>query len=709
MSDQPADQHWQWQRHDDVAHLVFDRQGSRVNTFDGDALDQLECCLDAIAQAGAIRVVVVRSGKPGHFCAGADIHQLAQLHGAKVEDARRISERGQTVFNRLAALPSIALIDGACVGGGCELALACRARLAVDQARTSIGLPEVKLGIIPGWGGCARLPRLIGSRAAIDLICAGRTVNAHKAWRLGLVDRCLHPAEVEHGLTSAIDDLRQGRALNHHRRSLIDRILDGPARVLLARRASAAVSAKAGPHYPAPITACSVILEHGRSTLDQALAGEASAFANLAVGPVAAGLVQVFLANEGLKHITAADDDGIHRAAVIGAGVMGGGIAQRLARAGIQVGLKDLDQAALGRGLATAAAVTSAEATRKRLSPRHSAQTMLRISATTTDRALAQADFVLEAVVEDLAIKRQVLATAEEQLSDEAILATNTSSLRVADMASALRRPQRLCAVHFFNPVERMPLVEIAGGPDTDEMVIQRAVRLSRRLGKTPIVVGDCAGFLVNRILLPYLGEALHLLADGVSPERIDASATAYGMPMGPLRLIDEIGLDVGAKVAHILHDAYGDRMAVAPLFDALLAAGLRGRKGDGGFYQRDGRHLNSQADTVINTWRRDHGATTVNADDDHIRDRLILVMVNEAARCLDDGIISDPAALDMALILGTGFPPWRGGLLYDADRRGSAAIHDRLAALTDLAPARFKPAPLLVEHQRSGGSFHGH
>jgi 3-hydroxyacyl-CoA dehydrogenase/enoyl-CoA hydratase/3-hydroxybutyryl-CoA epimerase len=699
---------------DGVAWLVFDRPDSKVNLLDESTMQRLEELLGTIeeqARENAVRALIVRSGKDGSFIAGADVNAIVAITDPAEAEAK--ARAGQRLFRRLEQLPvpTIAAIDGICLGGGTELVLACTYRLASERPETKIGLPEVQLGIIPGFGGTTRLPRLIGLRAASDLILTGRTVDARRAQRIGLIDEAV-PAPTLYDRAQAVARLfMQGRPPERRdRRDAATRLLEAtpPGRRVLFSQARKQVMKQTKGHYPAPLAALQVMRESVGLPIDAALDIEARAVGTLIVSDVSKNLIHVFHLMEAAKKAAPdATAREVSRAAVVGAGVMGGGIAQLLASRGISVRLKDINDAALSSGLRHARELFDRAVSRRRLTKREAAQQMDRIAPTLEYAGFGQVDVVIEAVVERMDVKKQVLADVESRTREGCVLATNTSSLSVTEMQNALARPADFCGMHFFNPVHRMPLVEVIRGRQSSDVAIATIFALARRLGKTPIIVDDGPGFLVNRILGPYLNEAGWLLADGASIEAIDQALTRFGMPMGPLRLLDEVGFDVSRHAGATLHEAFGERLAPAPPLIALEHTKLLGRKGGKGFYvyendREKGRNeeIYQALGAAVPSERRDISA----AD---IRDRTVLAMVNEAARVLEDGIVRGPGDVDLGMITGTGFPPFHGGLLRYADRRGLPAIMQRLEELAEKHGVRFTPAPLLRRYAQEGRGFY--
>lgn len=706
------------ERHDGgIAHLVMDDPARKVNVLDEAALESLAGALAELEGAAGLAGVVMRSGKPGSFIAGADVQAIAShTERDRVLDVVR---KAHATFQRLAALPvpTVAAIGGACLGGGTELALACDSRIASDEPSTQIGLPEVLLGIVPGFGGTTRLPRLVGLSSALDLILSGRTLDARRAEKLGLVIRAVPDAWLVEHAERRVRELAKRPARDrrdqYRPRTLAAWLLDGNpfGRALAFSRARAMTQARAGGHYPAPLAAIRVLENGLGQPIDVGLRLEANEVSDLVIGPVCKNLVRIFLLSEAAKKAAVIPGDPVEprpvsRMALVGAGVMGGGIAELASRSGIEVRLRDVSPASVTRALQTAR--TLADDRLRRRGPaagreRERDGQLARIQPTLDLSGLGRADFVVEAVVEDLDIKRRVFAELEVRVNPAAVMATNTSSLSVSTLAEGLERPERFCGLHFFNPVHRMPLVEVVRGRRTSNVALVTAVALARRLGKTPVVVNDAPGFVVNRILMPYLREAMHLLEEGFPLADIDASMRRFGMPMGPFEVVDEVGLDVAERVAGILSRAFPDRMQPAPALATLVAAGRLGKKSGAGFYRHQGgrRRPDPELGRLVGIVRRRSGHTL-----ESISERLVIAMVNEAARCLEDGVVASADELDLAMVFGVGFPPFRGGPLRHADAWGLDRIVARLTALQAEKGARFAPASRLVELAGTGGSF---
>ncbi len=702
-----------------VAWLTFDLAGEKVNKFTAAAMSELREILAKEVSRESVDALVIRSGKSGSFIVGADINELARIGDAA--DARAKADEGKAVFGAIAGLkiPTVAVIHGPCLGGGLEMALACRYRLVTDHPKTSLGLPEVNLGIIPGWGGTQRLPRLLGLQAALKMILGGRPVDGRRAYRMGLADAITAEPFLEEQTRRFVEGVltRQGQrdvARRRKRRQRFGtRLLAGNplGRWLIYRGARRQIWKRTKGHYPAPLEALEVVRRTYRRQGGAAI--ETNAFAALAVTAISRNLVWLFQASQRLRKGSAPASrqlEPVGRAGVIGAGIMGGGIAWALSRAGIPVRLKDITWDAVAKGMASAAGACRALVKRRKMTRAEMDLTMLRIGPCVDYTGFGDADVVIEAVAEDLEIKKKVLAEIEANVREDTIIATNTSSLSLDDMAQALKRPERFVGLHFFNPVPRMPLVEVVPGPHTSKETVVAAAELIRRLDKTPLIVGGCAGFLVNRILLPYLIESAWMFEEGVDGARLDGLLERFGMPMGPLALVDEVGLDVGYKVAKVLEDAYGERMHVPEALGAVAATGdVLGRKTGAGFYRyRKGRKKpNRRVERLAKQARAADGVDARRLTDEQIVDRAILIMVNEAARCLEEGVIPDAETLDMAMVMGTGFAPFRGGLLRYADERGVKEIRQRLEELASQFGDRFKAAPLIEQIAGNGGRFY--
>jgi 3-hydroxyacyl-CoA dehydrogenase / enoyl-CoA hydratase / 3-hydroxybutyryl-CoA epimerase len=690
-----------------LASLTFDLPEKKANIFSRPVLAELEALIAELRGRGDVAVLVLRSGKEDIFVAGADVDGIERVTDAAEAEAG--SRLGHRLFSAWEALPfpTVAAIRGTCLGGGTELALASTWIAASDRPDLRIGLPEVRLGILPGWGGCTRLPRRVGLLAALDMILASRNVSGSRAVRLGLADVLLPDAgfdgRARDWALSRVGKRRRSRGAGGLKGLLLEGNPLGRRFVLGQARAKTLAQTKG--RYPAPLRAIEVVgvgLDRGRAAGFDA---EARAVGELAVSPVAKNLIHVFRLVEESKR-----DDGpapaeVRRPAVLGAGVMGGGIAQLIAdKAGLAVRIKGIRPEALGTALRHAAGLFSKQVARRRLEPAEMKRRMNLLQPTLEDSGLAACDFVVEAVVENLAVKQKVFADLDRRLQPTAILASNTSSLSIDAIGQNAAHRGRVVGMHFFNPVDKMPLVEVVVGRNTSPEAARGVAAFARRLGKTPVLVRECPGFLVNRLLMFYSAEALWLLDEGHRIEDIDRAMLRWGMPMGPMRLADEVGLDVAAKVGHILTDAFGERLPFPAWLDRLPESGRLGLKNGHGIYRYEGRKEKAVDATVygeigITPTRRD-------PDLDALAERMILPMVNEAARCLEEGVVDGPGPLDLALIFGTGFPPWRGGLCRWADEQGLPRLIEKLERLARDVGPRHEPSDALRRLAAAGGFY---
>lgn len=691
------------------AVIEFDQPDSKVNVLSAENLTELEKLIQQLNEKKDLSGLCIVSNKQGIFIAGADIKEIEGI--TTPLEAGPKSRKGQEILNALEKLPfpTVALINGACLGGGLELALACDYRLASFGDKVKLGLPEVKLGIIPGFGGTKRLPRLLGLRKGLELILSGEAVSAEAALKIGLVD----------GLVSQSRLLEEGRELLRQKgrkrkqfppktkgflNLFLERTLTG--RAILKYQARNFVLHTTKGHYPAPLKALDVVVKNYSSSLKAALERESRAFSELAAGLICKNLISVFYLIEKYKKAkwVEAKPRQMHKCGVLGAGVMGGGIAQLFSAYGLLVRMKDLNYSALGRGLKQARAVYDYAIKKKKLKP-HQAQFGIGLISVTCDYSgFSNADLIIEAVVEDMQIKQTVLAEVSAIAKPAAILASNTSCLSITRMAQEVMGKERVVGMHFFNPVHRMPLVEIIRTSQTSDETIATIVEFSRKIGKIPIVVKDSCGFLVNRILLPYLNEAGLLLEEGVSFEKIDTIMLKFGMPMGPFTLIDEIGLDVGYKVALLLEEYFGPRMQVSPILKKIYEKKWFGKKVGKGFYIHKGKNKIPNPE-VYNLLSKRNKSTIPDSD---ILSRMVYKMINEASRCLEEGVCIEPKDVDIGMLMGTGFPAFRGGLLRYADSVGLDKIVLDLERFRDkVDPERFLPCDYLLASAKRREKFY--
>jgi 3-hydroxyacyl-CoA dehydrogenase/enoyl-CoA hydratase/3-hydroxybutyryl-CoA epimerase len=701
---------------DGLAVLLFDSPGEKVNKYSTAVMTELDELLDHLANRKDVKALLLVSQKPDIFIAGADIHEIAE---ATPESVKEAVLRGQAVFGKLANLPypTVAAIDGACVGGGCETVLAMDWRLASDSKKTQIGLPEVKLGILPAWGGTTRMPRMIGLASALDIILAGKTLDGRRAKKVGLVDEVV-PLAILHDTAKAFTRSKfgtrkranagpDGAPLRTREASPQEKLLEGFGKNLVFGKAKDAVLKETKGNYPAPLEALETMKAGLGMKFPDALRLEADAAARLVATPVMKNLVNLFFRMEEVKKETGngATPRKVKRIGVLGAGIMGGGIAQLAADKGYPTRMKDIKPEPLGGGFAAAAKIWKDKVKKRRMTRAEMAGKMSLLSGSLDYAGFESCDYVIEAVLEKMAVKHAVLREWESVAPADAIFASNTSTLPITEIARAAKRPERVVGMHFFNPVAKMPLVEVIYGVKTAPDVTATVFDLAKKMGKTPVVVKDAPGFLVNRILAPYIGEALRVLLEGVPMEDIDKAMRTFGMPVGPIELLDDVGIDVAAKGAETLTAAWPERMPTDPAFGKLVTSNRLGRKSKKGFYRYDGDKrigpdVTAYADLGL-------GAPTKRMSASEIEARLLFPMVNEAAFCLMDDVVASPAKLDLAMIFGTGFPPFRGGLLGWADSVGAAKIVSELERLAASLGPRFTPAPLLRDLAKKSQKFH--
>ncbi|HYW51502.1 MAG TPA: 3-hydroxyacyl-CoA dehydrogenase NAD-binding domain-containing protein, partial [Gemmatimonadaceae bacterium] len=668
--------------------------------------DELRQALGAIQRDPAIRAAVIISGKRDNFIAGADIEAFLEFRTA--EDAEQACRAGHADFQAMAeGKPVVCAIHGGCLGGGTELALAAHWRIATDGPKTAISLPEVQLGLIPGAGGTQRLPALIGLQAALDMILTGKVVRAKKALQLGLVDEMVHPAILRRVALQRAAELAEGtRRREPKHRGAGEMLLDeNPiGRAIVFRKAKEGVLAKTKGLYPAPLAALDAVAA-GYSSDGDGYQTEARLFGELAMTPESQELVFLFFATTALKRDMGVDAAAggeplppalvISRLGILGAGFMGAGIASVAAPAGTVVRMKDADTARVAKGLAAVREVMREKLVKKQVTRPQFDDLMLSVSGTTDYTGFGNADLVIEAVFEDLQVKHQVLREIEGVVPSRAIVASNTSTIPIARIASASVRPERVLGMHFFSPVHKMPLLEIITHPGNDSQVVVSAVSYGRKIGKTVIVVRDGPGFFANRVLSPYVNAAGLLLDEGVSIDAIDEALVKFGFPVGPVTLIDEVGLDVATKAGAIVAEAFGARMAPNESIQRVIRAGRLGRKGRRGFYLYDDVGKKGGVDSsVYELLPTGQKRTVVPAA--RIVQRCVYAMLNEAVLCLEDGILRSARDGDIGAVFGIGFPPFRGGPFRFIDRTGAAAVVATLDELEREFPGRYQAAASL-------------
>ena len=702
-----------------VATLLLDLPGESVNTLSPDVGAEFDALLTRYENDAAVRAIVLASGKPDGFIAGARIEMIRAVKDAA--EAEDLSRQGQVGFDRLEAYgkPVVAAIHGACLGGGLEWALACTYRVASSDPKTQLGLPEVQLGLLPGAGGTQRLPRLIGLANALDLILAGKIVKARKALALGLIDEAcpapmLRRVAVERALALADGTLKPRRPMPRKPTGMLaaqQLLLESNplGRSVLFSKAKEQLLRKTQGNYPGPELALEAIRVGAARGMAAGLASEARAFGQLAVSDVSRRLVEIFFAQTAMKRESGVADPAVKarqvgRVGVLGGGLMGSGIAYVTVNAGLPVRVREQNDAAAAKGLANVAAIFAERVKRKSLERLDRDAAMRLITAGTGWEGLEQVDLLIEAVFEDLTLKQQMLK-AFEAINPRGIFATNTSSIPIAEIASVAARPEAVIGMHYFSPVNKMPLLEVIATPRTAPEVIATAVALGKKQGKTVIIAGDSPGFYTNRVLGPYMNEAAWLLIEGAAIDELDAALVAFGYPVGPITLLDEVGIDVGAKVSGILHAAFGDRMRPPEALAAVLASGRLGRKNGRGFYTYGEGKKKAVDETVYALLPGGKGRQRFERTE--MAERLALALVNEAARALGDGIVRTARDGDIGAVFGIGFPPFRGGPFRMADAMGAKVVVEKLERLRQRHGDRFTPAPLLVEKAKSGGTFY--
>ena len=695
-----------------IGWFELDVPGEAVNAISPELRDALAEALESVARDGDVRAVVLISRKPTSFIAGADIKAFAALRTR--DEAHALVRAGQAAVNRVESLgkPVVAAIHGNCLGGGLELALACTYRVATDDPDTRIGLPEVQLGILPAEGGCQRLPRLIGLQPALDMILAGTVVPASRARRLGIVDELVHPSILDEVAAQVAGKLADGWQPRRKRLSVqqlaTDRNPIGRRMIFTAARKR--VAKKTCGHYPAPLAALQAV-EHGLTHgVEAGLDIEATLFAELAIGGVSRNLVRLFFATTALKKDPGVEADvpsprPIARIGVMGAGFMGaaiGGVA--VLEAGTDVRFRDRDLRSVSRGLQGARAMLDERLDRRRVTEQEHRRQFSLLTGTDGWDGFGLTDLAIEAVYEDLEVKRQVLRELEAHVHEDCVLASNTSTIPIGQIAEAVARPERMLGMHFFSPVAKMPLLEVVVAERTAPWATATAVRFGRRLGKTVIVVQDRPGFWVNRILAPYLNEAGRLLAEGVPIETIDRAMVRFGFPVGPVMLLDEVGLDVAHKASRVLQAAFGPRLQPTDGLSRMLEDGRLGRKNGRGFYRyEDGerREVDLAAYEIIGA-----GADP-NVSKEDVQARLVFAMLSEAVLALDEGVVRGARDGDVGAVFGIGFPAFRGGPLRYLDELGLPDSVEVLRELERKYGDRFTPVPRLVAMARAGETFH--
>ncbi|HEV8237275.1 MAG TPA: fatty acid oxidation complex subunit alpha FadJ [Gemmatimonadaceae bacterium] len=708
-------------RETNVALLTLDVPDAPVNTLSLALADELRVVFDTLERDSSINAAVLISGKSDNFIAGADIEQFLEFKTA--EEAEQTSYTGQKMLSRLERLrvPVVAAIHGACLGGGLETVLACAWRVATEHPKTVLGLPEVQLGLIPGTGGTQRLPRLVGLPDALDMILRGRNVRPKKALKMGLVDDVVHPAILRAVAVQRASEIAAGTKRRSTGR--VDRGAEGLfiernklGRSLVFKKARQSVMQQTHGQYPAPLAALDVVRLGYEQGEEAGFKEESRRFGQLAMTEVSRQLIFLFFATNSLKKDpgVAAPVPAAHhvdKLGVLGAGFMGAGIASVAVQQGTLVRLKDTDSARVGKGLAAVREVVRERYTKRQITRQQLDDMMALTGATTEYTGFGNVDLVIEAVFEDLDLKHRVLHEVEPLMPDDAIYASNTSTIPISRIAEASMRPEQVLGMHFFSPVPKMPLLEVIATPRTTKEATVTAVAYGKQLGKTVIVVNDGPGFYTTRTLSAYMNEAGRLLDEGAAIESIDKALVDFGFPVGPITLLDEVGIDVGGKVGLVLSEALGIRMTPSEAMRRVVTAGRLGRKGRSGFYKYDESGKKGDVDNsiyqIIGAGARANAERHVNIPAEEMVRRCVLAMVNEAALCLQEGILRNVRDGDVGAVFGIGFPPFRGGPFRYVDTLGAATVVRQLQELNNRYSPRFLAADVLVEMAKTGRTFY--
>lgn len=694
-------------RLDNVAVIAIDVPDEKMNTLKAEFGTQVRAMLRQIRENKAIRGLVFISAKPDNFIAGADINMIARAQSA--QEAEDLARQGQQVMAEINALPIpvIAAIHGACLGGGLELALACHSRICTDDAKTVLGLPEVQLGLLPGSGGTQRLPRLVGVSTALEMILTGKQLRARQALKAGLVDDVVpHAILLEAAVELALKGRQPKRPL-----PVRERVLAGPlGRTILFNMVGKKTEQKTKGNYPAAKRILEVIetgLSQGSSS---GYAAEAKAFGELAMTPQSRALRSIFFASTEVKKDpgSEAEPAPLRAIGVLGGGLMGGGISFVTASKGkLPVRIKDINPKGINHALQYSWQNLDQKVKRRHIKASERDKTLAMISGTTNYSGFAHRELVIEAVFEDLALKQQMVADVEQHCAPHTIFASNTSSLPIGDIAAKAARPEQVIGLHFFSPVEKMPLVEVIPHATTSPQTIATVVKLAKKQGKTPIVVADKAGFYVNRILAPYINEAMRLLTEGEKIEHVDEALVKFGFPVGPIQLLDEVGIDTGTKIIPVLEAAYGDRFAPpANIVSAILKDDRKGRKNERGFYLygAKGRKSKKQVDPSVYGLIPTSGQGRLSAV--QCAERCVMMMLNEAARCFGEQVIKSARDGDIGAVFGIGFPPFLGGPFRYMDTLGAGEVVAILQRLASQYGPRFTPCDELLQMAERGQTF---
>jgi 3-hydroxyacyl-CoA dehydrogenase/enoyl-CoA hydratase/3-hydroxybutyryl-CoA epimerase/3-hydroxyacyl-CoA dehydrogenase/enoyl-CoA hydratase/3-hydroxybutyryl-CoA epimerase/enoyl-CoA isomerase len=706
----------------DVALITLDDPDSNANVLSRHALESLAGLLDELEKRKGLAGLVIASAQPGMFIAGADLKEFASSIDAPTEEVVEFSRQGQQLFGRLAKADyvTVAAIDGICVGGGAELSIWCDRRIFSTGDKTTYGFPEVKLGLFPGWGGTARTPRIVGLSNAVEMISSGENIDPQAAAAMGLADDLVDMGGDRDALIAAAirlirHDQQSGDFRRDRERWAAPIDIDDTELGFLGATASAFIQGQTKGHYPAPLAALEVLLGGAGVDVEAACQLESEEFAKLFGSPINRALLNIFFLTDRNKK-----DPGVAKgveprksaaAGVVGAGVMGQGIAAANVKRGIPTAILDSAPEAITRGVQAVLNEVAYNKKTKGPDVKRAVELAPLVNGTLSDSELCHSDLIVEAIVEKAEAKQQLFARLEPLMRDDAILASNTSTIPITRLAEGLKHPERFCGLHFFNPVRKMPLVEVIRGKKTSDATVATAVAYAKKLGKTPIVMNDGPGFLVNRLLLPYMNEAALMLCEGASPAEIDRAAKDFGMPMGPITLYDVVGLDVAVHAGRTMLEAFPDRVVPAEILQSLFDHGRLGQKVGKGFFDYGPPKGNKPpkgvaSDEVAHLLNECRTGDERKFTPEEITDRLFLPMLLEATRVLEDGLVRDARDVDLALIFGIGFPPFKGGLFFWADQIGAKEIVEKLQPYAKLGK-RFEPTKLLTKVAQANSKFY--
>jgi len=695
-----------------IAHLVMDVIDDTMNTLKAEFGEQVAEVLAEIKSDTAITGVVLCSGKKDSFVAGADINMINDCQTK--EEVVALARQGQMIFSQLEqlAVPVVAAINGACLGGGLELAMACHARVCSDSPKTALGLPEVQLGLLPGGGGTQRLPKLVGVQKALDMMLTGKQLKAKQALKAGLVNDVV-PNSILIATAEKMALAGNFKQTVKFKSSMVNKFLEGTSvgRGIVYKQAKKSVLSKTKGNYPAPVKIIKCVKTGMEQSPAKGFQVEAEHFSDLVMSPESAQLRNLFFATTDMKKEQGVADvmpEKITKAAVLGGGLMGGGIAFVTAtKAGIPARIKDIAHQGISHALKYSFDLLNKKVKRRFIRKSEMQKQMAMITGSVDYSGFKEVDIVVEAVFENLELKQNMVLEVEQHAKESTIFASNTSSLPIGNIAAKAIRPENVIGLHYFSPVDKMPLVEIIPHDGTSDQTVSTTVAFAKKQGKTPIVVKDKAGFYVNRILAPYMNEAAMLLLSGEPIDKLDKALVNFGFPVGPMQLLDEVGIDVGAKIGPILQADLGDRFAAPSAFSKLLDDGRLGKKADKGFYLygKNAKKGKKQVDESIYSLLNLKPSGSLSAEE--IAKRCTFMMLNEAARCVDEGIVRNARDGDIGAIFGIGFPPFLGGPLRYIDKIGAQSLVAQLSQWAELHGERYEPCQALIAMAESGSSYY--